>query len=196
MRPLCAPVMIVVLGISALCVSDAATAEERTPQEAATILAQSYTQLLMRSVGTEPDPSQKNDVEHQRYIVQSGYAAQLAKGEKTVKQVVEAIALSSEFNTKWITPHMGTGQVGSASGIPPVADPGKAIDNLYCALLGRRVDSASLASARKDLVSSGFERVIRDVIDGKEYRDRFGDSNVPQLSSEKQTTIGCPQVAL
>ncbi|MCS6320027.1 MAG: phycobilisome rod-core linker polypeptide [Nitrospira sp.] len=196
MRPLCAPIMTVVLGISALCLSDAAAAEARTPQEAAAILAQSYAQLLMRSVGTEPGPSQTNDVEHQRYIVQSGYAAQLAQGEKTVKQVVEAIALSSEFNAKWITPHMGTAQVGSAPGVPPVAYPEKAIDNLYCALLGRRVDSASLASARKDLVSSGFERVIRDVIDGKEYRARFGDTKVPQLSSEKQVTVGCPQVAL
>lgn len=196
MRPLWAPIMTVVLGISAVCLSDAAAAEERTPQEATAILAQSYAQLLMRSMGREPGPLQKNDPDHQRYIVQSGYAAQLAKGEKTVKQVVEAIALSSEFNAKWITPHMGTAQVGSAPGVPPVADPGIAIDNLYCALLGRRVDSASLASARKDLVSSGFERVIRDMIDGKEYRDRFGDTNVPQLSSEKQTTIGCPQAAL
>ncbi|MCS6265726.1 MAG: hypothetical protein H8K11_18440 [Nitrospira sp.] len=62
-------------------------------------------------------------------------------------------------------------------------------------MLGRRVDSASLASARKDLVSSGFERVIRDVIDGKEYRNRFGDTKVPQVSSEKQAAVGCPQVA-
>jgi hypothetical protein len=113
-----------------------------------------------------------------------------------VKQIVEAIALSSEFNAKWITPHVGTAQTGSAPGLPPVAEPEKAIDSLYCALLGRRVDSASLASARKDLVSSGFERVIRDVIDGKEYRDRFGDAKVPQVSSEKQAAIGCPQVAL
>lgn len=58
------------------------------------------------------------------------------------------------------------------------------------------MDSASLASARKDLVSSGFERVIRDVIDGKEYRNRFGDTKVPQVSSEKQAAVGCPQVAL
>ena len=114
-----------------------------------------------------------------------------------MKQIVEAIALSSsEFNAKEITPYVGTAQTGSAPGLPPVAEPEKAIDSLYCALLGRHVDSASLASLRKDLVSSGFEWVIRDVIDGKEYRDRFGDAKVPQVSSEKQAAIGCPQVAL
>lgn len=76
----------------------------------------------------------------------------------------------------------------------PVGAPEKAIDNLYCALLGRRVAGTSLASARRDLVSSGFERVIRGMIDGKEYRDRFGESNVPQPSSEKQVVAECPSV--
>ncbi len=184
------------LGISALCLRDAEAAKEWAPQEAKAILAQSYAQLLMRPMETEPGSAQRNEADQQRYIVQSGYVAQLAKGEKSVKQIVEAIALSSEFNAKWITPHMGTAQTGSAPGVPPVAVPEKAIDSLYCALLGRRVDSASLASARRDLVSSGFERVIRDVIDGKEYRDRFGDTKVPQLSSEKQAAVGCPQVAM
>ena len=177
-----------VLGISAPCFSEVEAAKEWAPQEVTAILAQSYGQLLMRPMGMEPSSLQKNEADQQRYMVQSGYALQLAKGEKSVKQIVEAIALSSEFSAKWITPHMGTAQTGSA--------PEKAIDSLYCALLGRRVDSVSLASARKDLVSSGFERVIRDVIDGKEYRDRFGDAKVPQVSSEKQAAVGCPQVAL
>ena len=185
-----------VLGISAPCFSEVEAAKEWAPQEVTAILAQSYAQLLMRPIGMEPSSLQKNEADQQRYMVQSGYALQLAKGDKSVKQIVEAIALSSEFNAKWITPHMGTAQTGSAPGVPPVAAPEKAIDSLYCALLGRRVDSVSLASARKDLVSSGFERVIRDVIDGKEYRDRFGDAKVPQVSSEKQAAVGCPQVAL
>ena len=60
-----------------------------------------------------------------------------------MKQIVEAIALSSsEFNAKEITPYVGTAQTGSAPGLPPVAEPEKAIDSLYCALLGRHVDSA------------------------------------------------------
>ncbi len=185
-----------VLGISALCSSEVEAAKEWAPQEVAAILAQSYAQLLMRPLGTEPSSLQKNEADQQRYMVQSGYALQLAKGEKSVRQIVEAIALSSEFNAKWITPHMGTAQTGSAPGVSPVAAPEKAIDSLYCALLGRRVDSASLASARKDLVSSGFERLIRDLIDGKEYRDLFGDSKVPQVSSEKQAAVGCPQLIL
>lgn len=184
-----------VLGIGALCSSEVDAAKAWAPQEVTAILAQSYAQVLMRPLGTQPSSLEPNEADQQRYMVQSGYALQLAKGEKSVKQIVEAIALSSEFNAKWITPHMGTAQTGSAPGVPPVAAPEKAIDSLYCALLGRRVDSASLASARKDLVSSGFERVIRDVIDGKEYRDRFGDTKVPQVSSEKQAAVGCPQVA-
>ncbi|MCS6291316.1 MAG: phycobilisome rod-core linker polypeptide [Nitrospira sp.] len=185
-----------VLGLSAPCFGEVKATKEWAPQEVAAILAQSYAQLLLRPVGTEPNSLQKNEADQQQYMVQSGCALQLAKGEKSVKQIVEAIALSSEFNAKWITPHMGTAQAGSAPGVLPTAAPEKAIDSLYCVLLGRRVDSASLASARKDLVSSGFERVIRDVIDGKEYRDRFGDTKVPQVSSEKQSAVGCPQVAL
>ncbi|CAE6789772.1 phycobilisome rod-core linker polypeptide [Nitrospira defluvii] len=184
------------LGISAPCFSEVEAAKEWAPQEVAAILAQSHAQLLMRPMGTEPSSLQTNEADQQRYMVQSGYALQLARGEKNVKQIVEAIALSSEFNAKWITPHMGTAQTGSAPGVPPVAAPEKAIDSLYCALLGRRVDSASLASARKDLVSFGFERVIRDVIDGKEYRDRFGDTKVPYITSENQAAVGCPQAAL
>lgn len=185
-----------VLGSGAFCFSEAEAAKAWAPEEVTAILAQSYAQLLMRPMGTEPGSLQEHEADQQRYMVQSGYALQLARGEKSVKQIVEAIALSSEFNARWITPHMGTAQTGSAPGVPPVAAPEKAIDSLYCALLGRRVDSASLASARKDLVSSGFERVIRDVIDGKEYRERFGDTKVPQVSNEKQAAVGCPQVAL
>ena len=56
-----------------------------------------------------------------------------------MKQIVSAIALSSELNVKWITPHVGTAQTGSAPGLPPVEATDKAIDSLYCALLGRRV---------------------------------------------------------
>lgn len=114
-----------VLGISAPCFSEVEAAKEWAPQEVTAILAQSYAQLLMRPMGTEPSSLQKNEADQQRYMVQSGYALQLAKGEKSVKQIVEAIALSSEFNAKWITPHMGTAQTGSAPGVPPVAGPGK-----------------------------------------------------------------------
>ncbi|WHZ13668.1 MAG: diguanylate cyclase/phosphodiesterase (GGDEF & EAL domains) with PAS/PAC sensor(s) [Nitrospira sp.] len=174
---------------------DVQAAKEWASQEVATILTQSYQQLLIRPMAVETSMSQKNETDQQRDTVQAGYEVQLSKGEKSVKQIVEAIALSPEFNAKWITPHMGTAQTGPAPGVVvPVAAPEKAIDNLYCALLGRHVDSTSLASARKDLVSSGFERVIRDLIDGKEYRDRFGDTKVPQPSSEKQAVAGCPQV--
>lgn len=69
-----------------------------------------------------------------------------------MKQIVEAIALSPEFNAKWVTPHMGTAQAGTAHGDPPVVGLENAIDNVCCALPGRRVDSSSLASARNDLV--------------------------------------------
>lgn len=43
-----------VLGISALCSSEVEAAKEWAPQEVAAILAQSYAQLLMRPLGTEP----------------------------------------------------------------------------------------------------------------------------------------------
>jgi hypothetical protein len=33
--------------------------------------------------------------------------------------------------------------------------------------------------------------VIRDMVDGKEYRDRFGDSNIQQPSGEKQAAVAC-----
>lgn len=182
------------MGVSLWPLLDVNAAKEWARQEAAAILTQSYQQLLMRPMAMETSIPQKNEMEQQRDTVQTGYEVQLSKGEKSVKQIVEAIALSPEFTAKWITPHMGTTQTDPAPGVAPVAAPEKAIDNLYCALLGRRVDGTSLASARNDLVSSGFERVIRDMIDGKEYRDRFGDTKVPQPSSEKQASVGCPQV--
>jgi len=193
-RTPCALAPLVALGIGLLSLADVQAAKGWTPQEVETILEQSYRQLLLRpnetSLTQTPGPNQKRDT------VQSGDAAQLSAGEKSAKQSVEVIALSPEYNAKWLTPHMETAQAGSAPGVPPVAVPEKGIDNLYCALLGRRVDSSSLASPRKYLVSSGFERVIRDLIDGKEYRDRFGDTNVPHLSREKQAVAGCPQGTL
>ncbi len=193
-RTLCTLTLIAGLGSSALYSRDVQAAKEWAHQEVETILTQAYGQLLMRPMVVEKSTSQKNETDQKRDRVQPDYGEQLSKGEKSVKQIVEAIALSAEFNAKWITPHMGTAQTGPAPGVAPVAAPEKAIDNLYCALLGRHADSASLASARRDLVSSGFERVIRDLIDGREYRDRFGDSKVPQPSSEKQAAAGCPQV--
>ncbi|MBI4001872.1 MAG: phycobilisome rod-core linker polypeptide [Nitrospira defluvii] len=192
-RTLCALALVAWVGSSTLYLRDVQAAKEWAPQEVATILTQSYGQLLMRPVVVESSISQRNEADQKRAAVQPTYGEQLLKGEKSVKQIVEAIALSPEFNAKWITPHMGTAQIGPAPGVAPVAAPEKAIDNLYCALLGRPVDSASLATARRDLVSSGFERVIRDLIDGKEYRDRFGDSKVPQPIGEKQIAAGCPQ---
>ncbi|CBK41198.1 exported protein of unknown function [Nitrospira defluvii] len=63
-----------VLGIGALCSSEVDAAKEWTPQEVAAILAQSYAQVLMRSLGTEPGSLQPNEADQQRYMVQSGYA--------------------------------------------------------------------------------------------------------------------------
>ena len=63
-----------VLGIGAPCFSEAEAAREWAPQEVAAILAQSYAQVLMRSLGTEPGSLQPNEADQQRYMVQSGYA--------------------------------------------------------------------------------------------------------------------------
>ena len=63
-----------VLGIGALCSSEVDAAKEWAPQEVAAILAQSYAQVLMRSLGTEPGSLQPNEADQQRYMVQSGYA--------------------------------------------------------------------------------------------------------------------------
>ena len=79
-----------VLGISAPCFSEVEAAKEWAPQEVTAILAQSYGQLLMRPMGMEPSSLQKNEADQQRYMVQSGYALQLAKGEKSAKQIGRA----------------------------------------------------------------------------------------------------------
>ena len=61
-------------------------------------------------------------------------------------------------------------------------------------VIGVDLERAELVRAKAQ--ESELLNVIRDVIDGKEYRDRFGDAKVPQVSSEKQAAVGCPQVAL
>jgi hypothetical protein len=72
----------------------------------------------------------------------------------------------------------------------------EAIDNVYCALLGHHVDEGSLVSARHDLLGSSFERIIRDLISSREYDHRFGETKVPQYSSDSSVEIACPQAVI
>ncbi len=168
--------------------------KEWTPQDADRLVAQTYQQLLLRST-TAVVPLEGRKAGSVGEATAATYASELTNGRKSVRHVVEAVALSREFQEKWIRPHMGGDLVGPVPGLPPVAAPEKAIDSIYCALLGRRVDRGSLAAARKDMVRSGIDRVISDILVGKEYRQRFGDDAVPSPSRDVEAAAGCPQVA-
>ncbi len=164
-----------------------------TPQEAERLVAQTYQQLLLRSTTMAPsfEGTRAGDAGE---TTPATYAQELASGRRSVRHMVEGVALSRQFRELWIRPHMGGDLVGPVPGLPPVAAPEKAIDNIYCALLGRRVDRGSLAAARKDMVRSGVDRVIVDILAGKEYRQRFGDDAVPFPSRDAEAVAGCPQV--
>lgn len=164
-----------------------------TPQEADRLVAQIYQQLLLRSTTAVPPP-EGTQTGNAGETTPATYASELTSGRKSVRHVVEAVALSRQFQELWIRPHMGGDLVGPVPGLPPVAAPEKAIDNIYCALLGRRVDRGSLVAARKDMVRSGIDRVIVDILAGKEYRQRFGDDAVPFPSRDAEAAAGCPQV--
>lgn len=178
-----------------LTMESAQAANEWTSQQADSILMQVSRQLLVHSeADRRPSPQVARDATFE--TSRATYRAQLVSGQKSVRQIVEAVALSQEFMEWWVTPHMGSGMFGATPGLPPVASPEKAIDNLYCALLGRQVDSRSLAVARKDMVRSGIERVILDLVAGQEYQARFGDTKVPGPSGDPQAGAGCPQVVV
>jgi hypothetical protein len=143
---------------------------QESPQQAANILKQTYAQLLMREV---------KDAER------TSYGSPLMRGEKSVREIVGVIARSPEFKDKWITPAMGA----TAS----AASTQKAVDNIYCALLGRH--STSVANGHEGVAGGGFEGLITDILDGKEYGTKFGEQGVPQPSLTQGESDGCPQVS-
>jgi len=144
------------------------SAREQSPQQAATILKQTYAQLLMRE-DTEADRNR--------------YGAQLMRGEKSVRAIVGLIASSPEFKEKWTM----NGATASAPSIE------KAVDNIYCALLGRH--SSTVTKAREGMTTVGLERLIKDIIDSKEYAAEFGEQGVPHPSLNQRESSGCPQVS-
>ena len=147
---------------------------EQSPEQAAALLKLTYQQLLIRPVeGAD----------------QIRYGSELMRGEKSVRAIVGQIARSSEFRAKWITPTVGT--TSSATASAPSTD--KAVDNVYCALLGRHVASTPVANVREVSASGGFERLIKDILDSKEYAVKFGEQSVPQPSRDSRESSGCPQ---
>ena len=150
---------------------------EQSPEQAAALLKLTYQQLLIRPVeGAD----------------QIRYGSELMRGEKSVRAIVGQIARSSEFRAKWITPTVGT--TSSAIASAPSTD--KAVDNVYCALLGRHVANTPVANVREVSASGGFERLIKDILDSKEYATKFGEQSVPQPSRDSRESSGCPQVSL
>jgi hypothetical protein len=63
----------------------------------------------------------------------ASYGSPLMRGEKSVREIGGVIALSPKFKDKWTMP--ATGATASA------ASTQKAVDNIYCALLGRHSTS-------------------------------------------------------
>jgi phycobilisome linker polypeptide len=143
---------------------------QESPQQAANILKQTYAQLLMREV---------KDAER------ASYGSPLMRGEKSVREIVGVIARSPEFKDKWITPAMGA-TISAAS-------TQKAVDNIYCAILGRH--STSVANGHEGVAGGGFEELITDILDGKEYGTKFGEQGVPQPILTQGESDGCPQVS-
>lgn len=139
-----------------------------SPQQAATILRQTFAQLLMR----EDNETDRNK-----------YGAPLMRGEKSVRAIVGLIASSSKFKEKWAV----KGEVSSA---PSTA---KSVDNIYCALLGRH--STAVTNVREGVATGGLDRLIKDIIDSKEYAAEFGEQGVPHPSLNQQESSGCPQVS-
>jgi hypothetical protein len=159
-------------------VRDAARDASRaqSPDQAAAILHQAYRQLLMR-------PETSAD--------QIRYGSQLMRGEKSVRAIVGEIARSPEFREKWLTPT--TGEIASANA--PASSTVRAVDNVYCALLGRHVASTPVETGRDGVVGGGFDRLITDILDSKEYAAKFGEQGVPQPSLDQRESSGCPQIS-
>jgi len=141
---------------------------EESPQQAATILKQTFAQLLMR----EDNETDRNT-----------YGSQLMRGEKSVRAIVGLIASSPEFKDKWAVK-------GKEDSAPSTA---KSIDNVYCALLGRHNTAAT--NVRAGVATGGIERLIKDLIDSKEYAAAFGEQGVPHPSLNQRESSGCPQVS-
>lgn len=139
-----------------------------SPDQAAAILRQTFAQLLMR----EDNETDRNK-----------YGAQLMRGEKSVRAIVGLIASSPEFKEKWAV----KGEVPSA---PSTA---KSVDNIYCALLGRH--STAVTNVREGVATGGLDRLIKDIIDSKEYAAEFGEQGVPHPSLNQHESSGCPQVS-
>ena len=139
-----------------------------SPQQAATILRQTFAQLLMR----EDNETDRNK-----------YGAPLMRGEKSVRAIVGLIASSPEFKEKWAVK-------GEVSSVPSTA---KSVDNIYCALLGRH--STAVTNVREGVATGGLDRLIKDIIDSKEYAAEFGEQGVPHPSLNQQESSGCPQVS-
>jgi Phycobilisome Linker polypeptide len=141
---------------------------EESPQQAASILRQTFAQLLMRE-DTEADRNK--------------YGAQLMRGEKSVRAIVGSIASSPEFKEKWA-------MKGTTASAPSTE---KAVDNIYCALMGRH--STAVTNVREGVTTGGLERLIKDIIDSKEYAAQFGEQGVPHPSLNQRESSGCPQVS-
>ncbi len=151
-------------------------AREESPQQAAKILKQTYRQLLTRSESSAD---------------QILYGAQLMRGEKSVRAIVGSIARSPEFKEKWITPMVGD----PASANAPASSKAKAVDNVYCALLGRHAAGTPVETGRDAVAAGGFDRLIKDILDSKEYAAKFGEQGIPQPSLDPRESSGCPQVS-
>ena len=141
---------------------------EESPQQAATILKQTFAQLLMR----EDNETDRNT-----------YGSQLMRGEKSVRAIVGLIASSPEFKDKWAAK-------GKANSAPSTA---QSIDNVYCALLGRH--NTAVTNIREGVATGGIDRLIKDLIDSKEYAAQFGEQGVPHPSLNQRESSGCPQVS-
>ncbi len=105
------------------------------------------------------------------------------RGEKSVRAIVGLIATSPEFKERWAV----KGEVPSA---PSTA---KSIDNVYCALLGSH--NTAVTNVREGVATGGIDRLIKDLIDGKEYAAAFGEQGVPHLSLNQHESSGCPQAS-
>jgi hypothetical protein len=149
---------------------------QQSPEQAAILLQQTYHQLLIRPVeGAD----------------QIRYGSELMRGERSVRAIVGQIARSPEFRAKWITPAVGT--TSPATAAAPSTD--KAIDNVYCALLGRHVGNAPVANVQNVSANGGFEQLIKTILDSKEYAAKFGEQSVPQPSRDSRESSGCPQAS-
>lgn len=53
----------------------------------------------------------------------------------------------------------------------------------------------SVANGHEGVAGGGFEALITDILDGKEYGTKFGEQGVPQPSLKQGESDGCPQTS-